>query len=68
MSRSKKTVNPYAQKELNRLKEEVAQEIGLGQQYKENAYRGHLTSADNGRVGGQMVKRMIESVENKWQQ
>ena len=68
MSRSKSTVNPYAQKELNRLKEEIAQEIGLGQQYKENAYRGQLTSADNGRVGGQMVKRMIENMENKSQQ
>lgn len=54
MSRSKKPVNPAAQSGLDRLKEETAAELGL-KDYK-NTYKGALTSADNGRVGGQMVQ------------
>jgi hypothetical protein len=61
MSRSKTPVNPDAQKALDRLKEETANELGL-KDYK-NTYKGALTSADNGRVGGHMVRKMIESQE-----
>ena len=63
MSRNKKPVNPAAQKALDQLKEETAAEIGLTD-YK-NTYKGALTSADNGRVGGQMVRKMIEAQENQ---
>lgn len=61
MSRSRKPVNPAAQKALDQLKEETASEIGL-KDYK-NTYKGALTSADNGRVGGHMVRKMIEAQE-----
>ena len=61
MSRSRKPVNPAAQKALDQLKEETASEIGL-KDYK-NTYKGALTSADNGRVGGQMVRKMIAAQE-----
>lgn len=64
MSRSKKPVNPSAQSGLDRLKEETAAELGL-KDYK-NTYKGALTSADNGRVGGHMVRKMIEAQENKF--
>ncbi|HWR43041.1 alpha/beta-type small acid-soluble spore protein [Sporomusa sp.] len=64
MSRSKKPVNPSAQNGLDRLKEETAAELGL-KDYK-NTYKGALTSADNGRVGGQMVRKMIEAQETKF--
>ena len=64
MSRSKKTVNPAAQKALEQLKEETAAEIGL-KDYK-NTYKGALTSADNGRVGGQMVRKMIQAQEQQY--
>ncbi|WP_425057792.1 hypothetical protein SCACP_23320 [Sporomusa carbonis] len=66
MSRSKKPVNPAAQSGLDRLKEETAAELGL-KDYK-NTYKGALTSADNGRVGGQMVRKMINSQENQFAQ
>ena len=46
MSRSKKPVNPAAQKALEQLKLETAAEMGLSD-YK-NTYKGALTSADNG--------------------
>lgn len=64
MSRSRKPVNPAAQAALDRLKEETAAEIGL-KDYK-NTYKGALTSADNGRVGGQMVRKMIQAQEQKF--
>lgn len=66
MSRTKKPVNPSAQKGLDRLKEETAAELGLND-YK-NTYKGALTSADNGRVGGHMVRKMIESRETQFGQ
>ncbi|SDE18750.1 alpha/beta-type small acid-soluble spore protein [Sporomusa acidovorans] len=66
MSRSKKPVNPAAQSGLDHLKEETAAELGL-KDYK-NTYKGALTSADNGRVGGQMVRKMIQSQETQFGQ
>ena len=66
MSRSKKPVNPAAQNGLDRLKEETAAELGL-KDYK-NTYKGALSSADNGRVGGHMVRKMIEARENQFGQ
>ena len=64
MSRSRKPVNPSAQSGLDRLKLETAAELGL-KDY-ENTYKGALTSADNGRVGGQMVRKMIQAQEQKF--
>lgn len=64
MSRSRKPVNPNAQQALDRLKVETASELGL--QNYENTYKGALTSADNGRVGGHMVRKMIEAQEQKF--
>lgn len=45
---------------MNRFKMEAANEVGvnLGQ-----GYNGDLTSRQAGSVGGQMVKKMIESYE-----
>ena len=54
---------------LNKLKMEAANEIGMIQYVKENNdhYKGDLTSKVNGQqggpIGGQMVKKMIQSVE-----
>jgi len=64
MSRSKKPVNPNAKQALERLKEETANEIGLTN-YKDT-YKGALTSADNGRVGGHMVRKMIAAQEQQF--
>ena len=56
-----RTLVPEAKEGLNRLKTEVASEIGL-QDY-ENQDKGNLSSRQNGSVGGFMVKHMIESYE-----
>ncbi|MDR3597971.1 alpha/beta-type small acid-soluble spore protein [Clostridium sp.] len=56
-----RTLIPEAKAGLNRLKTEVASEVGL-QDY-ENQDKGNLSSRQNGSVGGNMVKHMIQSYE-----
>jgi len=58
---SNKSLVPEAKAGLNKLKTEVASEIGL--QNYENADKGNLSSKQNGSVGGEMVKRMVDSYE-----
>ena len=57
---SKKNVVPEAREALNRFKMEAASEVGVN---LKNGYNGDLTSREAGSVGGQMVKKMIESYE-----
>ena len=52
---------PEAREALDRFKMEAASEIGVN---LKNGYNGDLTSKQSGSVGGQMVKKMIESYEN----
>lgn len=56
-----KTVVPEAREALNRFKMEAASEVGVN---LKQGYNGDLTSKQAGSVGGQMVKKMIESYEN----
>ncbi|MBD7912334.1 MULTISPECIES: alpha/beta-type small acid-soluble spore protein [Clostridium] len=56
-----RTLVPEAKQGLNRLKTEVASGVGL-QDY-ESIDKGNLSSRQNGSVGGEMVKRMVESYE-----
>ena len=64
MSQSSKTGNkvnvPEVKGAMNRFKYEVANEIGVP---LKEGYNGDLTSAQNGYVGGYMVKKMIEAQE-----
>ena len=60
-SGSNRTLVPEARQGLNRLKTEVASEVGLSDY--ENQDKGNLSSRQNGTVGGTMVKHMIESYE-----
>ncbi len=59
--------NSETRKKLNSLKMEAAAEIGMTQFVKENNdhYKGDVSSklngAQGGPVGGQMVKKMIQS-------
>jgi len=53
---------PEAKEALDRFKMEVAQELGVP---LSNGYNGNLTSAQNGSVGGYMVKKMIEAQERQ---
>jgi len=57
-----KNVVPEAREGLNRFKMEAANEVGVN---LKQGYNGDLTSKQAGSVGGQMVKKMIESYEQK---
>lgn len=61
-SSSKKSSVPEARAALDQFKYEVANEIGVP---LKQGYNGDLTSAQNGYVGGYMVKKMIEAQERK---
>ena len=51
---------PEARAAMDKFKMEAASEVGVD---LKNGYNGHLTSREAGSVGGQMVKKMIESYE-----
>ena len=53
-------VVPEAKDALERFKMEAAAEVGVN---LKQGYNGDLTSRQAGSVGGQMVKKMIESYE-----
>ena len=63
MSRSKKPVNPGAENALDRMKLEVANELGISDQVRSQGW-STMTSADCGRVGGHMVRKMVEQYES----
>ena len=54
--------NNKAKKALEQFKMEAANEVGVT--LNQNGYNGELTSRQAGSIGGQMVKKMIQSYEN----
>ena len=60
MAKNSKGMVPEARDALDRFKMEAAAEVGVD---LKQGYNGHLTSREAGSVGGQMVKKMIESYE-----
>ena len=60
-SSSSKSMVPEAREALNRFNMEAASEVGVN---LKQGYNGDLTSKQAGSIGGQMVKKMIESYEN----
>ena len=60
MSTNKQSLVPNAREALNKFKMEAANEVGVN---LKQGYNGDLTSAQNGYVGGYMVKKMIEKQE-----
>lgn len=50
-------------KSLYTFKNECAQELGITNY--EVVDKGNLTSRENGSIGGQMVKHMVEAYESK---
>lgn len=60
-SNSNKKLVPEAAEALNKFKYEVASEVGVN---LKNGYNGDISAKDAGRIGGNMVKKMIQQVEN----
>ena len=61
MSNRNQNAVPEAKKGLNKFKMEVANELNVPL----SEYNGDLTSRQNGSVGGEMVKRMVQDYESK---
>ena len=55
-------VVPEAKEALNKFKYEVASEVGVN---LKQGYNGDLSSRDAGRIGGQMVKKLIQQAESQ---
>ena len=58
---SNKSLVPEAKAALDQFKMEAANEVGVT---LNQGYNGNLTSKQAGSIGGQMVKKMVESYEN----
>ena len=60
MSYSNKPVVPQARAALNQFKMESAKEVGVN---LKDGYTGDLTSREAGSIGGNMVKKMVQTYE-----
>ena len=60
-SNSNKKLVPEAMSALDKFKYEVASEIGVS---LKDGYNGDISSKDAGKIGGNMVRKMIQQVEN----
>ena len=60
-SNSSKTLVPEAKASLEKFKYEVASKVGVN---LKNGYNGDISAKDAGRIGGNMVKKLIQQAEN----
>ena len=61
MARSNRVAVPEAKQSLKNFKTEVTNSMNIT---LNDGYNGDISARDAGRIGGQMVKRMIEYAEN----
>ena len=59
---SNRSVVPEAKDSLNQFKYEVASEVGVN---LKDGYNGDLSSRDAGRIGGNMVRKLIQKAESQ---
>ena len=62
MTNSNYKVVPEATEALNKFKYEVASEVGVN---LKQGYNGDLSSRDAGRIGGNMVRKLVETAERQ---
>lgn len=62
MANNKKKLVPEASSGLDKMKYEIANEQGVN---LKQGYNGDLTSREAGKVGGNMVKKMIRQAEEQ---
>jgi hypothetical protein len=60
-SNNNQLVNPNARDAMNRFKMETASQVGVN---LKQGYNGDITARQAGSIGGQMVKKMIQSYES----
>jgi len=62
MARNNRKVVPEAQNALERMKYETASEVGVN---LKQGYNGDIKAKDAGKIGGNMVRKMIELAERQ---
>ena len=62
---SNKKLVPEAMSALDKFKYEVASEVGVN---LKDGYNGDLSSKDAGKIGGNMVRKMIQQAEQQMKQ
>ena len=62
MARNNRKVVPEAQNALERMKYETASEVGVN---LKQGYNGDIKARDAGKIGGNMVRKMIELAERQ---
>lgn len=62
MNNSNYKAVPEATDALNKFKYEVANEVGVS---LKDGYNGNISARDAGRIGGNMVKKMVQKYENE---
>ena len=62
--RNRRVLVPEAKRAMDKFKNEIANSMNI--ELKEG-YNGDISAHDAGRIGGQMVKRMIEYAEQNMQ-
>ena len=62
MTNSNSKVVPEARESLNKFKYEVASEVGVT---LKDGYNGNISSRDAGRIGGNMVRKLIQQAESQ---
>ena len=60
MTRGSKKVVPEAMDSLEKFKYEEASEVGVN---LKNGYNGDISAKDAGKIGGNMVRKLIEQAE-----
>lgn len=63
MARRNRVEIPEAKKALDRMKLEVASELGISDY--EHADKGNLSSRQNGQIGGNMVRKLVQLGESQ---
>ena len=61
-SNSNTKVVPEAREALNKFKYEVASEVGVN---LKQGYNGDISAKDAGKIGGQMVRKLIQQAESQ---
>lgn len=61
MTNNNQKVVPEAREALEKFKYEVASEVGVN---LKQGYNGDISAKDAGRIGGQMVRKLIQQAEN----
>ena len=59
---SNSKVVPEAREALNKFKYEVASEVGVN---LKQGYNGDISARDAGKIGGNMVRKMIQQAEQQ---